>query len=152
MKESLCSLTLSTGGGPLVDGLEPIIHEVIKNIVKYRPKARSYILTEARIDRFKSAIKKISNEDMAPDKKKLLALELMEVQNAIKHLKGLLSDNNFLLFYKNVIEGQSMRSISIEYGIDTKTVKRVRIKGYKQLALYLYPDVVIFEMLKTGWW
>lgn len=136
----------------LVDSVDgKITGAVLNTIMKRYPKSPSVSLTKMRIIKFKETIKKLSDPDISYEEKKNLALKAKEVQSAIKRLKENMTEEKFLIFYRYVVEGNTIRSLSFEYNTDTKTIGRMMNAAYKQLAIQLYPDIVILEMLTVGW-
>ncbi|KAB3534417.1 hypothetical protein F8154_08925 [Alkaliphilus pronyensis] len=125
--------------------------EIIKIIKNEYPGSPSLEKTKLTIKEFQKSLKIISDPKIPLKNRQALARKVMPIQRAVKTLKGSMPENKFFLFYKNAIEGQSIKSLSIDYGVDTKTVRRARNLAYKQLSVLLYPDLVIGEIFIVGW-
>lgn len=128
-----------------------ITNAAMETILKHYPKSASVSLAKMRIIKFKETIKELSSHVVSSEEKKNLAKEAMEVQRSIKRLKETMPEEKFLIFYRYVVEGHTIKSLSFEYNTDTKTIGRIMNAAYKQLAIQLYPDIAITEMFSIGW-
>jgi len=124
---------------------------VLEVIRKEYPQSPSLERTKQRLGTYKIILEGISNPNISLNKRKAMAHQIIPIQRSIKRLKETMPENKFFLFYKNVIEGQSIKSLSIDYGVDTKTVRRAKNHAIRKLSILLYSDLVIAEIYTVGW-
>lgn len=136
----------------MTDAIDSIqIKNVLTSILHQYPKSPALVKTETAVDLFVKSIEQLSGMDIPPERKKQIALRSMSVQWALKRVKDTMPENTFLLFYKHVIEGHSVKRLSEEFGVDVKTVRRAKDHAYKKLAIFLYPELVLGEIFTVGW-
>lgn len=125
--------------------------DVLEIIRKEYPQSPSLERTKVMLGNFKITLERISDPKIPLKNRKAMAYQIIPIQRSIKRLKETMPENKFFLFYKNAIEGQSIKSLSIDYGVDTKTVRRAKNHAIRQLSILLYPDLVIAEIFTVGW-
>jgi len=125
--------------------------DYLKEIQDLYPVSPAIKRTEEVVDQFRWQLQVLQDPNISDQAKIRLASRIRPVQHSLKKLKNSMPESKFLMFYKNVIEGKSMQSLALVYGCDPKTVKRAKNRAYKQLAVMLYSDQVITEMIIVGW-
>lgn len=126
-------------------------YEILKIIKDEYPQSPSLERTRAAIGRYKNQLDLIKDPKTSDPVKQRMAARMLPVQAALKRLKETIPEDKFLLFYKHKIDGKTIRSIAADYGCDEKTVTRARNMAIKKLAVIMYSDLVIAEILTVGW-
>lgn len=138
----------------MVDSLDRIIsNAVYKAILEhcFYSNTQAYDKAVSKIEEFKRILKVLKKQNRTPEEMKSLAIDAIQVQRALKNLKDAIPENQFFMFYKRVIDEQSYKSLSVEYGVDIRSIKRAEHSAIRKLSLFLYPELVLTEIFTVGW-
>lgn len=103
--------------------------------------------TMKQLNMFKENLNKLKDPKVSDEEKKLLAPSMLEMQRGVKFLQNQADARDFSIFYAFYLGGQTVRNLTIQFEIDKGTVERIRKKMIQRLAVYLYPDRYITEIL-----
>lgn len=127
------------------------ISNMINEIVKFYPVSPAVKNAEEAIEQYRHQLQALQDPKVSDQAKIRLATRIKPVHKSMQRLKDMMPEDKFAMFYRNVIEGQSMQSLGLLYGCAPKTIRRVKRKAYKDLALMLYPDHRLTELIIVGW-
>lgn len=143
----LCEIVNIAANSTATETANATIQELKKHgmLISFKPTA--FERTKHDIQNFKKALELLADEQVPNDFKKKVAMHSISMQRALKRLKEIVSDKDFILFYQSNFNGQTNRSLSVQYEIDEATVRRSINKCLKKLSIYLHPDLSINEIL-----
>lgn len=108
------------------------------------PNANNLTLEE--IKTFKKNVQLLMNPKTVESEKRLIATSMTQMQRILKKVQADVNEMDFSIFYAYYIGGQTVRNLSMQHGIDERTVRRARERVLNKITILLHPEIIVTEM------